>query len=78
MFYSNSDIVDLVQLTNIELETLRVWFAVNILSLNISKTNYMYDNRILKTHISILISKEEISKVELKKNLGVLIDNKLT
>ena len=39
MFYSNSDIADLVQLTNIELEKLRVWFAVNRLSLNISKTN---------------------------------------
>ena len=38
MFYSNSDIADLVQLTNIELEKLRVWFAVNRLSLNISKT----------------------------------------
>ena len=38
MFYSNSDIADLVQLTNIELEKLRVWFAVNRLFLNISKT----------------------------------------
>ena len=38
MFYSNSDIADLVQLTNVELEKLRVWFAVNRLFLNISKT----------------------------------------
>ena len=66
MFYSNSDTVDLVRLTNIELEKLRVWFAVNRLSLNISKTNYMFfGNRILKTHVSKHISKEEISKVEL-------------
>ena len=42
MFYSNSDIVDLVWLTNVELEKLRVWFAVNKLSINISKTNYMF------------------------------------
>ena len=39
MFYSNRDIADLVLLTNIKLEKLRVWFAVNRLSLNISKTN---------------------------------------
>ena len=42
MLYSNSDIGDLVRLTNIELEKLRVWFALNRLSLNISKTNYMF------------------------------------
>ena len=79
MFYSNSDIADLVRLTNIELEKLRVWFAVNRLSLNISKTNYMFfGNRILRTHVSIHISKEEISKVEFTKCLGVLIDSKLT
>ena len=35
MFYSNSDTVDLVRMTNIELEKLHVWFAVNRLSLNI-------------------------------------------
>ena len=52
MFYSNSDIADLVRLTNIELEKLCVWFAVNRLSLNISKTNYMlFGNRILTTHL---------------------------
>ena len=66
MFYSNSDISALVRLTYIELEKLCVWFAVNRLSLNISKTNCMFfGNCILKTHVSIHISKEEISMVEL-------------
>ena len=56
-----------------------MWFAINRLSLNISKTNYMFfGNRILKTHVSIHISNEKISKVEFTKLLGVLIDNKLT
>ena len=74
MLYSNSDIGVLVQLTNIELEK----FAVNKLSLNISKTNYMFfGNRILKMHLSVHIGKEEISKIELKFFLGVLIDSKL-
>ena len=37
-----------------------------------------FGNHILKTHVSIHISKEEISKVEFNTFLGVLIDNKLT
>ena len=37
-----------------------------------------FGNRILKTHVSIHISKEEISKVEFTTFLGILIDNKLT
>ena len=79
MFYSNSDIADLARLTNIELEKLHVWLAVNRLSLIISKTNFLFfGNRILKTHVSIHMIKEEISKVEITKLLGVLIDNKLT
>ena len=78
MFYSKADIADLVRLTNIELEMLHVWCAVNMVSLNISKTNYMFfGNRILKTHVSIHVSKEEISKVEFKKCLDVLINHKL-
>ena len=35
---------------------------------------YVFGNRILKTHVSIHISKEEISKVEFTKCVGVLID----
>ena len=58
-------IADLVRLKNIELEKFGVWFAINRLSLNISKKNYtLFGNRILKTHVSLHISKEEISKVE--------------
>ena len=74
VFYSNSDIGDLVRLTNIELEQLRVCFAVNRLSLNISNTHYMFfGNRILKTHVSIYIGMEEIRKIEYTTCLGVLL-----
>ena len=38
---------------------------------------YVFGNRILKTHVSIHISKEEISKVEFTKCVGVLIDKNL-
>ena len=65
--------------TNIELEHLRVWFAVNWISFNISNTNYMFfGNRILITYVSIHITKEDISTVEFIQYLGVLIDNKFT
>ena len=39
MFYCNNDINELIRQTNAELDKLNVWFSVNILSLNITKTN---------------------------------------
>ena len=54
MFYCNNDINELIRQTNAELDKLNVWFSVNRLSLNITKTNYMiFGNRALKTSLSI-------------------------
>ena len=54
MFYCNNDINELIRQTNAELDKLNVWFSVNRLSLNISKTNYMiFGNCALKTSLFI-------------------------
>ena len=69
MFCCDSDINELVQLTNDELNKLHTWFVVNLLSLNVLKTNYIISgNRSVKTRIFIKINNI----------LGVLIDAKLT
>ena len=39
MFYYNKDINELIRQTNAKLDQLNVWFSVNGLSLNITKTN---------------------------------------
>ena len=65
MFYSNIDIVDLVWLTNIELKKLITCMVCSKqVSLNISKTNYMFLVIVFYRHTSIHISKEEMSNVE--------------
>ena len=38
----HSDLNELVRMTNAGLDQLQVWFSVNRLSLNVTKTNYMF------------------------------------
>ena len=53
LFYCDSSLNELTRRTNTELDKLHVWFAVNRLSLNIAKANYMmFGNRKLNASIS--------------------------
>ena len=62
-----------------ELEHLNVWFALNKLSLNVSKTNYMvFTNKILLGDAKIVINNHDVERVQTTKFLGVIIDEKLT
>ena len=55
-----------------------MWFSVNRLSLNVTKTNYMFfGNRKLTVDISVKINKETINRVNVTTFLGVMIDDKL-
>ena len=57
------------------LAKLAKWFAVNKLSLNLSKTNYMlFRNRPPDIGINLLINNQQITIVHVKKILGVYID----
>ena len=52
MFYCNNDINELIRQENAELDKLNMWFLLNKLSLNITKTNYMiFRNRALNQSI---------------------------
>ena len=63
---------------NKELEKLNEWFALNKLSLNVSKTNFMrFGNRHYNGKIELRIGIKEIEGVFVTKFLGVLMDNKL-
>ena len=45
IFCSGKDPTQLSKIINTELRKLHIWFSVNILSLNVAKTNYMlFDN----------------------------------
>ena len=75
IFYYNIDI--LYKQINNELNRLHVWFNVNKLSLNISKTNYMMFSNIKSIQtFNILINGVNIRRVCAVKYLGIYIDDK--
>ena len=55
-----------------------MWFAVNKLTLNISKTNFMlFGNRMLRKDVNINIQNVNIERVRITKFMGVCIEDPL-
>ena len=78
IFCSGSDLVQLSTIIRNELDKLSEWFAVNKLSLNLSKNNFMLFTNCRREHnINISIDSCEIDMVYKTKFLGVVIDSNL-
>ena len=78
LFCTSKDIVSLSVTICNELMKLKKWFALNKLSVNITKTNYMIFCRTkYKDNIQISIGNKLIDKVSETKFLGVIIDDQL-
>ena len=78
IFCSDVNILDLCKNVSLELDKLNIWFAVNKLSLNVSKTNFIiFGNRKYKGEVEIKINDISIERVYSTKFLGVLIDHQL-
>ena len=55
-----------------------VWFSVNKLSVNLSKTNYiLFRNRSADTDLNICINTINVTRVQSSKFLGIIIDENL-
>ena len=79
IFCSHDNVLSLCRLASNELDKLSVWFAVNKLSLNVDKTNYMiFDNRKVPSDLHVSINGTNIERVNVTKFLGVLIDCNLS
>src|SRR3989442_7135846 len=80
LLFSSSNITSLMNTVNNELLHLADWFALNKLSLNISKTKYMIFKSINidSLEMGILLNEKKISHVHTTKFLGVEIDDKLS
>ena len=78
IFCSWSDIVQLSIIVSNELDKLSEWFAVNKLSSNLSKTNFMlFTNCRREQNVNISINNCDIDMVYKTKFLGVVLDSKL-
>ena len=78
IFCSDVNILDLCKNVSLELDKLNIWFAVNKLSLNVSKTNFiLFGNRKYNGKVEIKINGINIERVYVTKFLGVLIDHQL-
>lgn len=76
LFTSDVNLNHLCYIVNQELAKLNIWFAINKLSLNISKTYYMiFCNRKIHNATDIIINDTLIKKVHHIKFLGVIIDD---
>ena len=75
---SGNDVAQLCQEVSRELSKLQVWFNINRLSLNVTKTNFMVFGKartVVNPHVSI--NGLVIQRVSHTKFLGVLLDDKL-
>jgi len=78
ILFSGKDIDLTCHTLNTELNKLCDWFAVNKLSLNIEKTNYMiFGSGKVSNSVDIVMNEIKINKIEVSKFLGIIIDNKL-
>ena len=78
VFCAGDNQLELECMLNRELAKLCKWFAVNKLSLNLSKTSYMlFRNRPPDVDFNVFIEHERINRVRVTKFLGIYIDDKL-
>ena len=78
IFCAGNNLKELQGLINGVLAKLAKWFAVNKLTLNLSKTNYMiFRNRPPDIEINLFINNQQITRVHVTQFLGVYIDESL-
>jgi hypothetical protein len=78
LFLYGHNIKDMCDVVSNELNYLNQWFAVNKLSLNVSKTNFMiFSKTNINEDYTVSINKVNIKRVYMTKFLGVNIDSQL-
>ena len=79
LFGTGDNIECLSKIVSSELSKINRWFAVNRLSLNVSKTNYMvFSSKFIAAQdIFVHIDNKKIERVHKTKFLGVIVDEKL-
>ena len=80
VFMSHKDLNNLLDMLNLEMDKLSIWFKANKLSLNLKKTKFMVFKPRQKRsicNIQISIDNQNIVKVKETNFLGVILDENL-
>jgi len=79
VLYAGKSITKINNVISNELKQISQWFKVNKLSLNIYKTNYMcFNNKPYLAYCKLKSDRLEVSRVQVTKFLGVLVDEKFS
>ena len=79
IFFTDNNVTNCVSKLNAELLKLNKWFLLNKLSLNIAKTNFIVFGKFNNDkNIKVCIDKNELTRVNETKFLGVYIDSNLS
>ena len=77
-FCTGSNLKEICQVITSELEKLNIWFSLNKLSLNVTKTNYMVFGKKNNNSSEIIkFNNHTIERMSTAKFLGVIVDEKL-
>ena len=79
IFCTGNNLEETCKLISIELKKLQTWFALNKLSLNVTKTNFMvFGKKFSSRDCQVTINEFKIDRVYVTKFLGVQIDAELS
>lgn len=79
IFCAGDDLKSLLDLVSIEMTTLKTWFDLNKLSLNLNKTKLMlFTNRNVNIPVQVTVNEVNIELVQETKFLGVILDDKIS
>ena len=77
ILFEGNNIHFIGSLLNFELDKLVIWFNVNTLFINVSKTHYMVFHRVRKKIEDIILNNNILQQVHYTQLLGIIIDHRL-
>ena len=84
IYFYSQNLINLIEVINLELQQMHLWFNNNLLRLNVNKTKFMlignskFQNEYIQSNLKVKIGIDYIDSVDKIKYLGFMIDNALT
>ena len=78
LFRSDKNLAEIELNLNNELKLITLWFQVNLLSLNVSKTSYIIFGNRMTHDLNLMMQGAKLERVNETKFLGVIISHKLS